>query len=182
MDATSQILYFINSADEIIFAENDWFQFVFDKYADVNEENQRRHSLWDLINDDTTENFYRMLLKQVRAGYSVKFKLRCGAPKRQRLLKMTVSLQQNGDVQFGARTAWTDERQPQNFLNGSASFMDEVIIICSWCNKIKVDEGEWQEIEEFQENMGLFDIEILPQPSHGMCDDCYKIVSERFQK
>lgn len=183
MDATSQILYLINNEDEVIFANNAWLEFVSDKDGDdISPENQLRQSLWDLINDDTTEDFYRMLLKQVRAGYSVKFKVRCGASKRQRLMRMTVSLQQNGDVQFGARTIWTDELRPQNFLNGSISHMDEVIIICSWCNKIKVDEGDWQEIEEFQENLGLFDLEILPQPSHGMCDDCYKVVSEKFQK
>lgn len=183
MDATSQILYLINNEDEVIFANNEWLEFVSDKDDDdISPGNQRRQSLWDLINDNTTEDFYRMLLKQVRAGYSVKFKVRCGAPRRQRLMRMTVSLQQNGDVQFGARTVWTDELRPQNFLNGSISHMDEVIIICSWCNKIKIDEGDWQEIEEFQENLGLFDLEILPQPSHGMCDDCYKVVSEKFQK
>jgi hypothetical protein len=183
MDASPQILYRINREDEVIFADNECFQFVSDKNSDnISAENQLRRKLWDLINDDTTENFYRMLLKQVRAGYSVKFKLRCDAPKRQRLLKMTVSLQQNGDVQFGTRAIWTGELRPQNFLNGSISLMDEVIIICSWCNKIKVDEGEWQEIEEYQENLGLFDMEIFPQPSHGMCDNCYKIVSEKFQK
>ncbi|MET0754206.1 MAG: hypothetical protein ABWZ66_12570 [Pyrinomonadaceae bacterium] len=183
MDATSQILYLINNEDEVIFANNEWLEFVSDKDGDdITPENQPRQSLWDLINDNTTEDFYRMLLKQVRAGYSVKFKVRCGAPRRQTLMRMTVSLQQNGDVQFGARAVWTDELRPQNFLNGSISHMDEVIIICSWCNKIKVDEGDWQEIEEFQKNLGLFDLEILPQPSHGMCDDCYKVVSEKFQK
>ena len=183
MGATSQILYLINSKDEVIFADNEYFQFVSDKSADdISPKNRLRQSLWDLITDDTTEDFYRMLLKQVRAGYSVKFKLQCGASKHQRLMRMTVSLQQNGDVQFGARTVWTDELRAQNFLNGSISYMDEVIIICSWCNRIKIDEGEWQKIEEFQGNPGLFDMEIFPQPSHGMCDDCYKIVSEKFQK
>ena len=74
------------------------------------------------------------------------------------------------------------EHLPQNNLSWITSDMDEIIIICSWCNKIKVDEGDWQEIEEFLRAYGLFDLEILPQPSHGMCDSCYKTVSEKFQK
>lgn len=60
--------------------------------------------------------------------------------------------------------------------------MDEVIIICSWCNKIRVDEGDWQEVEELLKSLGLFDLELLPQPSHGMCDDCYEVISEKFKR
>ena len=58
--------------------------------------------------------------------------------------------------------------------------MNELIIICSWCNRIQVDKGDWQEIEEFLKNSALPDAELLPQPSHGMCNSCYKIVSKKF--
>jgi hypothetical protein len=142
-----------------------------------------RRSLWDFISDDATKTLYRLLIERVRAGNCVKFEFRCDAPAYRRFLEMNILLLENSDIQFTTHTIRVEERPLQNLLSKNISRMEEeVIIVCSWCNKIKVDEDDWQEIEDFLKTSGLFENEILPQPSHGMCDNCYKIVSEKFQK
>lgn len=182
MNSGSQISYRINGKDEIVFINNEWIKFAFQNGApELVSNNVLRHSIWDFICHDTTIHLYRMILRQVRAGHNIKFNLRCDSPALRRVLEMTVSLRKNGDVQFITKTVRTEERPPPNILSENTSDMDEVIIICSWCNKIRADEGDWQEIEEFLQTFGVLDFKALPQPSHGMCDDCYKIVSEKFQ-
>lgn len=38
--------------------------------------------------------------------------------------------------------------------------------ICSWCKKIRTDEGYWQEIEAYTEETSGSRV------THGMCEEC----------
>lgn len=49
--------------------------------------------------------------------------------------------------------------------------------ICSWCNRLKTGSDRWQEIEIGMERMPLFEKDLYPTLSHGICPDCYRTVS-----
>jgi len=59
---------------------------------------------------------------------------------------------------------------------------NDLLVICSWCNKIRTENGEWQEVKETIKSLGLFELDALPTISHGMCDSCYQMVWLKLEK
>ena len=51
-----------------------------------------------------------------------------------------------------------------------------ILPICSYCKKIRSDEGYWQQVEEYisQHSKAMF--------SHGLCPDCYKKELENVER
>ncbi len=67
-------------------------------------------------------------------------------------------------------------------FKNNAQQIDDVLIVCSWCNKIEIGNGKWQEVEEAVESLGLFELETVPLISHGMCDSCYQKVLLKLEE
>jgi len=43
----------------------------------------------------------------------------------------------------------------------------ELLPICSWCDRIRSEEGRWESVETYISRMGGAEV------SHGLCDDCF---------
>jgi hypothetical protein len=178
MSDNFHILYRINATDEIVFANDDWSRFaVANDAPELVAEKILNRSLWDFITDATTEEVYRKLIKKARDGNVCNFKFRCDAPDFRRLLEMTITLRERKSVEIETRVIQSEKRPRQNILRKDARLRDSVLTVCSWCAKIDTGAGNWQEIEEAIENLGLFELENLPQLSHGMCASCYRIIT-----
>ena len=176
MDNNSDISYSINSRDEIIFVNENWSDFALANNApDIVEDSILKRNLWNCISDSTTEYIYREILRKVRAGQSMQIKLRCDSAELRRLIELTISLQPNGeDVLFVSHTVWKQARPSQIILSRDAPLTANLLIICSWCEKVDTGMENWQEVEEAVKILGLFETENLPQISHGICDVCHQ--------
>ena len=86
---------------------------------------------------------------------------------------------ENQTVQFETVLVQSKKRALQKILDRYTPRTEEVISMCSWCNRVDLS-GEWYEIEEAIARLELFEQRSLPQISHGMCDDCFEIVSKEF--
>jgi len=95
---------------------------------------------------------------------------------------MNITPQKDGEAQFDSRTIRTQLRMPPILFKNDAPPTDNLLIICSWCNKIETGDGKWEEVEEAVKSLGLFELETLPTISHGMCGICYRIVSLKLEK
>lgn len=180
MQKNLQILYKIDEQDRIVFVNDAWNQFAIDNNTpELVSEHILNRSLWDFISDPTTVNFYRKILRQVRNGHSMEFNLRCDTAELRRFFVMNISLQKNGEVRFESRLIRAEKRSPQKILQSDVPRKDEVIIICSWCDRVSVGKNNWQEVEDAVKVLGLFDLDALPQISHGMCPDCYRLMSRK---
>jgi hypothetical protein len=94
-----------------------------------------------------------------------------------RIIEMKIAPQKDDEVQFDSRTIWTQSRMPAIIFKNTTPPTDNLLIMCSWCNKIETGNGKWEEVEEAIESLGLFELETLPTISHGMCDSCYQTAS-----
>ena len=183
MAKNSHISYQINKQDEIIFVNDEWFQFALANDASsLTREDVLYRSLWDFISDDKVKYLYQEILRRVNAGHSLKFNLRCDSPEMRRIIEMKITPQKDGEVQFDSRIIRTRARMPAIHFNNNKPQPDNLLIICSWCNKIETGNGKWQEIEEAVKTLGLLELETLPTISHGMCDSCYKTVSSMLEE
>ncbi len=52
--------------------------------------------------------------------------------------------------------------------------LQKMLPICSWCSKIRTDDGYWQEIEEYFASIKA------GTPTHGICDECMEKVKSQF--
>jgi len=183
VNKNTHISYRINSRDEIIFLNDEWFQFASENDAqNLVPENVLCRNLWNFISDDKVKYLYQEILRRVNAGHSFKFNLRCDSPETRRILEMNITPQKDGEVQFDSRTIRTQLRMPPILFKNNAPRTEKLLIICSWCNKIETGNGQWEEVEEAVKTLGLFELETLPMISHGMCGSCYQTVSLKLKK
>jgi AmiR/NasT family two-component response regulator len=54
--------------------------------------------------------------------------------------------------------------------------LEGLIPICSWCKKVRDDEGYWQQVEIYISKHTKADF------THGICPDCYKKVYSEFRR
>jgi hypothetical protein len=183
MDNNFYVSYLINNRDEIIFVNEGWSYFaVINNTFELSADSIVKRSLWDFISDSTTEYIYREILRLVRSAQSMQIKLRCDSPESRRLIELSISLQPDGDVLFNSRTIWTEARPSQSILTRDVPRNADLLIICSWCEKVNTGKENWQEVEEAVKTLDLFEVESLPQISHGMCGDCYQTMSLKLKK
>ncbi|MEQ1642888.1 MAG: PAS domain-containing protein [Pyrinomonadaceae bacterium] len=173
-DSLVQNLYCIDREDRIASVNGDW-----DRFAIANDAPELEgakvlgRSLWDFVADEMTRHIYQEMLMDVRNGRSISFDFRCDSPKQRRFLEMRISPASNGSVQFQTLTKNVEDRLAQGLYRISNQFSDDLVITCSWCNKIKTAENNWHEVEDAIHILKFFDLNPAPQLSHGMCDECY---------
>lgn len=168
-----QLIYRICSQDNIVFVNNEWIDFAISNGAnELVRESIIGRSLWDFISDDTTIHIYRELFVLVRNGRNAEFNFRCDSPSIKRYMKMTIMLTENNIIQLETMTLNTENCEKQiKFAEGATNNLD-LLNICGWCKKVKIDTERWEEIEQAVETLDLFNRASLPFITHGICPRC----------
>ena len=169
-----EIHYRLNDRDEIVFVNEAWNAFA---SANSGEHLTAPHvlgrPLWEFIVDRTTRALYKDILARVRSGRSVRFRLRCDSPEYRRLLEMEVSHGLDDVTDFRVRTLSQNARERQPLLDTDRPHSEELLRVCGWCRKVHAG-GRWVEVEEAVSLLGLFVRPLLPDVTHGICEDCYE--------
>jgi hypothetical protein len=183
MNRDANIVYRLNSQDEFIYINEEWTNFaIANDASDLLREHVLFRPLWDFISDETTKQLYREILLLVRAGRSTTFTFRCDAPEYRRQMEMTIISLGDGVVQFEISSLQVEKRLRQGLLDRSAPRADNLLRICGWCNRVDVDGGKWLEIDEAVTALNLFEREVLPLLTHGICGACLKSMRETIAK
>lgn len=182
-DTQENIRYCVNAADEIVAVGGDW-----DRFARDNDSPPELFSgsilyrrFWDFVSGNTIEHVYRRMFSKVRAGETLDFSFRCDSPRFRRFLVLRMTPLGDGGIEIVTETVCTEEREFQPLFSIDAPKAGEVVVACSWCNKIKTGVNVWQEVENAVSALGLFEKEILPPLSHGMCGGCYRAVMGKME-
>lgn len=173
----SDVRYAIDAEDNICFVDEGWY-----KFADANGGDRLEppdilgRSLWDCISDPTTRDLYQQIVDRVRQGKSANFTLRCDSPECRRLLEMTISSGANGSVAFLTSVLSMEDRPPVALLSPKALRSTETLRVCAWCNRINLGapSSDWVEVEDAAEQLDLFELELMPDLTHGICQPCYE--------
>ncbi len=166
------VIFHLNDSDEIVFVNDAW-----DAFAAANGGEKivsgriLGRSLWPLIADAETRKFIHDILGQVRAGRTVRFAYRCDAPDCRRQMDMQVMPDEAGLVVFRSRTTSESPRAPEPLLDPNTARTTEVVRVCGWCKRVRVNE-DWLEIEEAASRAPQLRSVPTPSVSHGICDDC----------
>lgn len=179
VDSVPEVTYHLDPMDRIAAVNHAWQDF-----ADRNDGAALRapaiigQRLWDHLTDPTTAALYREALLRVRRhATTVRFEFRCDAPSCRRLLAMEIAPDRAGMVRFTTRTIWEEPREPVRLLDATIEHRTPPIRMCSWCKRVDLGGGRWGEVEAALASLGLFDREMPPLITHGMCPACHETVT-----
>ena len=169
-----QFKYVVDATDRIVFANNHWYDFARENGAGhLNEKTVAGRALWDFIMGRETRELYRVLIKNVRErGGTKTIPFRCDAPDRRRYMEMAISHTVDGRLAFSTRIIRQEQRDPVPPLFGPAPGSGALIVMCSWCKRVRMGAIEWVEVEEAINQLKLFEEAALPRISHGICNTC----------
>jgi hypothetical protein len=148
-------------------AENGW----------IGSDSSLGRSLWDFVAGEEMKQLQRMLVRRVRgeAG-GVDLPFRCDSPDVRREMDIQIAPSSAGAlVQFKARLRSEEQREFQPLLDPDARRGTDLIEMCGWCDRFRVD-SEWVEVEEAATRLKLFQRSEPPAISHEVCPDCSEML------
>lgn len=126
------------------------------------------------IQDPTTVYLYRRLFEHVlRTGRPIVFPFRCDSPEVRRFLEMEIRPGPSSGLQLRTRVVRLEPREPNPLLDRAAPRGGALLRMCSWCKAVDV-EGRWCEVEQAVIALRLFEREVVPAITHGVCPVCHR--------
>lgn len=177
-DRMSTFLYVIDHMDRIVSMSSNWLSFAARNDAGESCHPDRiiNQQIWSFIQGYETRHVYEICINNVRNHQkTIVLPFRCDAPDLRRYLELEISPLPRGHVQLTSRIIREEPRETVKLLQTGKPKLFDFITMCSMCKKIQVAENVWFETEEAIARLGLFELEVLPQISHGLCQDCFKM-------
>ncbi len=108
---------------------------------------------------------------------------RCDSPGQRRFLDLRIRPTDEGAVEFESRIKSQEVRELAPLLDSEINRSDDILVICSFCKDVKIDDDTWVEVEVAARKLKLFTrSRSLPMLSHGMCPDCYEIAMREIDQ
>lgn len=173
-------IHTVGTTGVIVAVNQEWLEFAKENDApELVREAVVGRPLWDFMTDRETRHISRLLFeKALRSGESITIPYRCDSPGIKRFLEMEIVPMKDGTVEFRSSYLKFEPRTPVSLLDRGASRGGEFITICSWCRRVRLA-NEWVELDEAVRRLDLFSSASLPQLSHGICQDCNRLVHEK---
>jgi hypothetical protein len=176
---TDEIVYRIDAGGRLAYVSGAWNAFAAANGAPhLVSALVLGRPLRDFISDPETRYIVEALVRRATAtGEIIQVSVRCDAPHERRRLEMRVVPLGEGVVEFRTRPQALEGRETVPMLDRGAPRTAELLKMCSWCNRVRVDDG-WHEVEVAVDRLGLFEAAALPALTHGICRECWDQVME----
>jgi hypothetical protein len=131
-------------------------------------------SVFACIQDSTTADLYGRLFEHVlRTGESVVLPFRCDSPTLRRFLEMEIRTCDLAGLQLQTRVHRLEARAPVALLERAAPRGGDLLRMCGWCKDVEVA-GRWHDVADAVVALRLFEREVVPGITHGICPPCYE--------
>ena len=145
MHSEPAVVYRVDAADRIVAVNDEWRDF-----ATANDGNglvdPLGESLWQHIGDQGSRDLYTLLLTSVRvSGRTASYPYRCDSPTLRRLMEMSVSPGDDGDLVFSSRIVSTEPLPHAVLFGQSLPYSIGRVDVCGNCRKVRDRDG-WTDI------------------------------------
>lgn len=179
MDEPAACAYELDADLRIVGVDDRWSEF-----AAANQAPRLVVPPWPLgesalscVSDATSVLLYQRLFERVlHTARPISFPIRCDAPGRRRYLTLTISPRTPAGLRIETVLTRTEERPAVALLDPERPVGVDALRMCGWCKSVDVA-GRWREVEDALVEMRLFERELLPRVTHGICEPCYGRVS-----
>ena len=130
------------------------------------------------IADSTSAFLYGRLFQRVsQTGRAITFPFRCDSPTLRRFLECRIEPRHPSGLRVVTTLMRTETREPVALLERRPQHGAGHLRMCGWCKAVDI-EGRWCEVEEALVVTRLFEQDLLPDITHGICVSC----SERMHQ
>ena len=164
--------YRLDSGDRVSEVDDEWLTFAIENEApSLTPDAVLGRSLFSFISDPTTAHLWQELLARVRTGGLLDLNVRCDSPSWIRLIRICASAEPGGGVVFTTSIRQAAHRAPVPVPPARSA--TGTLTLCSWCQRLRMPEAEWVELEKGIARLELFGSASPGLISHGICPDCY---------
>lgn len=179
-----EVVYAVDSHDRITFVNEGWKAFAREQNTPELAGEALGTSLWSHIHSQEIEHVYRIILKKIRAAggeAEIRFPFRCDSPSMERHMEMRICRSMSDVIEFRTIVLREIPRPAIPVFDPAAMKSSSFVVMCAWCNKIKSGE-KWLTLEEGLQSLPIFQGELPPRISHGICPGCAQVVSAGWLK
>jgi hypothetical protein len=166
--------YSVDAEDRLDWVGTTWLAFARENgAAHLTAKSALGQSLWSFIEGEQTRQLYRTLLKQVRERRSrMIVPFRCDSPRLRRYMRLSISARRDDRVRLDGILVKTEPRAHLEVVDTSISRTDQILTICSLCQRALIDSVGWVDIEAAVGRLHLLEGAAHPQLRYEVCSDC----------
>lgn len=95
-------------------------------------------------------------------------------------MQMKMTREKEGHVGFASSVLSEETRPLIPLFDLKAPRNHEFLIMCSLCQKVKITDHKWVEVEQAVDAHELFGVATFPQLIHSICETCSRKFREEF--
>ena len=175
-------IYVIDAQDRIVFVNPAWSHFVAPlRGAGPGLPDVFGQPIWSRIPEGVVRQLWELLYGRVRAiGGSVFVPMRVDRADERRLIDIELQPLGDGSIRHVCEPVWRESRAAVALLDPSYPRDERTLLGCTWCRRIQVRLGAWEEIEDAQRTLAIPADSTLPRLAPGACTTCKQSLLKTF--
>jgi hypothetical protein len=172
--------YRIDSADQIIWADEWWFAFARENgSAELTEEEVLGRPLWDFVSGEVTREVYKDIHARVRrTGNAVVIPFRCDSPSVRRHMQLTITAEEAGNLMYDSLLLRAEPRRWLGVLESKRPRSRSNLRMCSCCKRAFLESMGWLEVEDAYIQLRLFETQEAPELQYTVCPKCREAIKD----
>lgn len=175
-------VYIIDALDRIVFVNPAWSRLVAPgRGAGPDLLEMFGRPIWERIPEGVVRQLWQVLYARVRAiGGSVFVPMRLDRADERRLIDIELQPLGDGSIRHICELVWREPRAAVALLDPSYPRDERRLLSCSWCRRIQVRLGVWEEIEDAQRALSIAADASLPRLQPSACISCKQSLLKTF--
>ncbi len=172
-DGTRSCAYDLDDQFRIVWVDDGWNAFAVENGApELVAPAPIGQSIWSAIADGTTSLLWGQIFQKVRrTGRPLVVPIRCDSPALRRYLQLLVSVRPPSCLRIESLVVRVGPKPPAVVIERTTP-APALLRMCSWCKQVEF-QGRWVEVEVLTSELRLFERDVLPGLTHGMCPSCH---------
>ena len=172
--AAEPSIHRVDGSDRMCFVNDAWLAFALENGATgLARESVLGRPIWDFIEGREVAYLFRALLREVRnRRRELRLPFRCDAPATRREMRLDLVPLPAGVIEFRSHLEVQTSRELVALLDPAVARASWHVPICSWCKRVEVSGGTWEDTETAAQVMGLLASATAPRLMHTICPDC----------
>ena len=172
-------IYTIDASNRLAFVNAAGHEFIAPAVADPAQVIGR--PVWERIPGGVVRQLWELLYSRVRAvGGAVFVPMRVDRADERRLFDIELRPLGDGAIRHVCEPVWREPRAAVALLDPAYPRDERVLRSCTWCRRIQVRLGVWEEIEQAQQTLAILAEASLPRLEPVACTSCKQSLLKTF--